>query len=146
MWPFKRKQKSKLSALVFQTGQDFFDYHCKFMDTKLQQGKPLAAIVLDSKEEFGTQVAVKTDERGIQIAALRVASDDGGFVTLSQTLSAEGDALKPGDVVAWIPEAYNEMLARGLGNEQSGWVGLILAKVAPEIDLNSGQMTVICHY
>jgi hypothetical protein len=146
MWPFKPKHKPDLPVLIFKTGQGFFDYHCKYMDTQLQAGKPLAAIVLDAKAEFGTQVAVKTDERGIQIATLRVASNDGGFVSISQTLSADGEALRPGDVVAWVPGPHNAELAKGMGNERSGWVGLILAKIAPEIDVSSGEMKVICRY
>ena len=74
MWPFKQKKKSDIPVLVFKSGQDFFEYHCKFMDTKIELEKPLVAIVLDAKLEFDAQVAVKTDERGIQIAALLVAS------------------------------------------------------------------------
>jgi hypothetical protein len=146
MWPFKQKRKSIIPIMIFKTGQGFFEYHCKYMDTKIRTGKPLAAIVLDAKAEFGAQVAVKTDERGIQTATLRVASNDGGFITVSQTLSAKGEALNPGDVVAWVPGPYNVELARGMGNERSGWVGLILAKVAPEIDVSSGEMKVICRY
>jgi hypothetical protein len=146
MWPFKRKQKSELPILVYKTGQDFFNYHCKYMDTKLEADKPLVAIVLDAREECGTQVAVKTDERGIQIVVLKVASDDGGFITFSETLSANGDALVPGDVVAWVPGAYNAELATTMRSEVAGWAGLIFAKVAPEIDMNSGQMKLICRY
>lgn len=146
MWPFKQKRKSDIPSLVFKSGQDFFDYHCKYMDTKIEPEKPLVAIVLDAKKEFGAQVAVKTNERGIQIVTLRVASDDGGFLTYSETLSAKGEPLNPGDVVAWVPSAYNDQLARSLENRKSGWMGLIFAKVAPEIDVTSGQMTIICCY
>lgn len=31
-------------------------------------------------------------------------------------------------------------------DERSGWMGLIVAKVAPEIDMAKGQMTIICNY
>lgn len=146
MWPFKQKKKLNIPVLVFKSGQDFFEYHCKFMDTKIQREKPLVAIVLDAKLDFNAQIAVKTDERGIQIAALRVASDDGGFITFSETLSAGGERLSPGDVVAWLPCKYSPESAKSFGSHESGWIGLIFAKIAPEIDTAGGQMKLICHY
>lgn len=146
MWPFKQKKAAGSSVLIYETGEDFLDYHCRFMDTELMADKPLAALVLDARNEFGTEVAVKRNEQGIQIAAVRVASDDGGFVTVSQTLSAQGEQLSPGDVVAWVPAPYSDEIAKLAGNEQSGWVGLIVAKVAPKIKIASDQMKVICRY
>jgi len=149
MWPIKRKPKPKtgLTVLPFKTGEGFVDYHCKFMTTRLETGSPLAALVLDASEQFGTSVPVKTDENGIQTATLRVASDDGGFLTIAQTASNKCDALKPGDAVAWIPGPQHlPKIAEAMGDERSGWMGLIVAKVAPEIDLSKNEMTVICYY
>jgi hypothetical protein len=146
MWPFTRKPKPGLSALVFKTGEAFVDYHCKYMKTRLEPGSPLAALVLDATEMFGVPVPVKIDDNGFQTATLRVASDDGGFVVLAQTASGGGDRLKPGDVVAWIPGQHLPKLAQATGDERFGWVGLIVAKVAPEIDMSKGEMTVLCRY
>jgi hypothetical protein len=146
MWPFKGKRKPELPLLPFKSGQGFFEYHCKFMDTRIEPGKALAAIVLDAKEEFGTETAVKLDERGIQTATIRVASDAGGFITFAQTASERGEPLAPGDVVAWIPGIHRADIAKAMGSEEGGWIGMIVAKIAPEIDMNSGQMTVICSY
>lgn len=146
MWPFRRKPKPNLPALVFKTGEAFVDYHCKYMVTRLEVGSPLAALVLDATQLFGTQVPVRIDDNGIQTATLRVASNDGGFVVIAQTASAGGDALKPGDVVAWVPGQHLPEIAKASGDERSGWMGLIVAKVAPEIDMTKDEMTVICRY
>ena len=144
MWPFK-KSKTSLPLLAFKSGEDFVNYHCKYMTTRLEAGSPLAALVLDARDHFGTKVAVSTDERGIQTATLRVASDDDGFVVIAGT-SGPGEPLKPGDAVAWIPGQHMPELGRASGDDRSGWIGLIVAKVAPEIDMNSGEMRILCRY
>lgn len=146
VWPFNRKTKPRLGALVFETGEGFIDYHCKYMITRLAAGTPLAAVVLDATEAFGTKAPVKTHENGIQTVALRVASDDGGFLVIAKTASSAGDLLKPGDVVAWVPGQHLPQLARASDDERFGWVGLVVAKIAPEIDLSKNQMTVLCRY
>lgn len=146
MWPFNRKPKSALPALVFKTGETFIDYHCKYMVTRIEVGLPLAALVLDATEVFGTSVPVKVDGTGVQTATLRVASDDGGFMVIARTAAAGGDALKPGDVVAWVPGQHLPQVAKASGDERSGWVGLIVAKIAPEIDLSANEMIVLCRY
>lgn len=133
-------------SLNFKTGHDFFEYYCNYMDSNIEEGKALAAIVIDAKKDFGTSAAVKTDKNGIQTAVLRVASSDGGFVVTSQTLSANGAPLYPGDIVAWLPKIYKSELGNAMGEKRSGWIGLIIAKVAPEIDLSSKEMKVISHY
>ena len=140
------KKNAKLPVLRFENGEQFVDYHCSYMTTRLERGLPLAALVLDAREEFGTQAAVKLEENGVQTAVLRVASDDGGFTVIAQTASEKGDALKPGDAVAWIPETHMPRMADAAGDERSCWIGFIIAKIAPEIDENTKQMTVISAY
>ena len=144
MWPFKMSKKP-LALIAFASGEDFVSYHCKCMTTRLAPGSPLAALVLDAREHFGTKEAVATNERGIQTATLRVASDDGGFVVIAET-SGPGEPLEPGDAVAWIPEQYMLELGRVSGDERTGWIGLIVAKVAPEIDMNKSEMRILFRY
>lgn len=145
MWPFTRKRKAALPALVFKSGKAFVDYHCKYMVTRLEPGMPLAALVLDAGKSFGTSTPVKLEKDGIQRAWLRVASDDGGFKVIAETQS-KGDPLMPGDAVAWIPQEYISLLAKGADDPRFGWMGVIAAKIAPEIDVSKGEMTVICRY
>ena len=143
---FNWKKKSRLPVMTFETGEAFVDYHCKYMNTRLQVGSPLAAVVLDAMQRVGVPVAVKVDEDGNQMAMLRVASDDGCFVVLAQTASGKGDRLVPGDAVAWIPGQYLSGVGASSNDERSGWVGLIVAKIAPEIDENTKQMRVLSRY
>lgn len=119
---------------------------CKYGHTDLNDGIGIVAIVLDAQERFGTDVAVKIRPDGIQTATLRVAAEDGGFIVLSSTKSASGDRLKPGDLVVWLPGLHNPELGRQMGDERSGWIGLIMAKIAPESDPNTNETIVICRY
>lgn len=143
----KKKGKQALPVLRFESGEAFIDYHCKYMTTKLVPGSPLAAIVLDAQKEFGGPESVMSREDGVQTAMLRVASDDGGFVTMAMTASPDGDRLQPGDVVAWMPSPERSAkLANLTGDYRSGCIGLIVAKIASEIDENTQQMTVVSSY
>ena len=146
MWPFKKKSAPGLSNLVFKSGEAFVDYHCKYMVTDLEVGMPLAAVVLDARKRFGTKDEVKVDDEGIQTVAIRVASNDGGFIALASTASGDGDKLKVGDAVAWVPGKHLPDLGAAAGDSRTGWVGLVVAKVAPEIDMAKSSMTVLSRY
>lgn len=148
MWPFKRKAAPKptLPKLVYKNGEAFFEMQCKYGFTKITEGQGISALVLDATKEFGTEQAVKIQPNGCQLATIKVASEDGGFVVLAETSSEKGDALQPGDVVIWVPMTHMKGMAARLGDERQGWVGLIVAKVAPESDPNTNNMTVICQY
>lgn len=140
------RKKNKLPVLRFKSGEDFINYHCSYMNTRLQPGSPLAAVVIDAREQFGRSMAVKIEDNGIQTAMLRVASDDGGFTVMAQTASDKGDKLKPGDAVAWIPSMHMPEIAKAATDERFGWMGLIVAKIAPEIDENTKEMSVLSGY
>ncbi len=146
MWPFKRKANPALPNLVYKSGEAFFRLQCKYGHTEIKEGNGIVAIVLDSMQEFGTSVPVKIQPSGNQLAAIKVASEDGGFVTLAETLSAAGDRLKPGDLVVWVPEAYLPEMAEQVRDPRGGWVGLIVAKVAAESDPNTNELKVLCQY
>lgn len=77
---------------------------------------------------------------------INVASEEGGFVVPAKT-PGKGDLLKAGDVVVWVPMIYNKELAKSVGIKNFGWVGLIVAKIAPTLDPNpEGQYKLICKY
>jgi hypothetical protein len=142
----KSKKKPELPVLPFKSGQAFFDMQCKFGFTDIREEQGICALVLDAAKEFGTPEAVKVQPNGCQLATLKVASEDGGFVIFAETASSSGDALRPGDVVIWVPMVHMKEMADRLGDHRQGWVGLIIAKVAPEIDPNSNEMRVLCRY
>jgi hypothetical protein len=146
MWPFKNKEKQpELPILPFKTEQGFFDYWCKYGDNRLEVDRPILAMVLDSREIAGTIDAVKTSPEGYQSAMIRVASDDGGFEAFAQT-SGQGEPLEPGDLVMWLPGQYMAKLGATCADPRTGWIGLIIAKVAAELDPNTNQFRPICVY
>ena len=62
---FGRKKDGQLPILKFKNGEAFFEYHCKFMNTRIQPGSPLAALVLDAEKTFGLPVPVRVGEDGV---------------------------------------------------------------------------------
>jgi hypothetical protein len=144
MWPFSWKAKSK--AAVFKDTQAFFDHWCKFGQTVIRPRTPLLAIVLDARKQYGTREPVERRPDGIQKAALKVASWDGGFSTLpSLTPTAKGDRLQPNDLVLWKPIVWDKALAIEFGDPRKGWIGLIVAKVDPVLGA-SGSFIVAARF
>ena len=136
---FKRKKATPSSAskkdmppLYFKDGNAALEYACKFMECPLREGSFLPAVVLDSRESFGTQAAVKTQEDGNQIAMLRVASDDGGFLVMATTANPKGPKLQPGQLVAWTAMKHVPAIADAVEDKRFGWVGLIVGTLKPE--------------
>jgi hypothetical protein len=94
MWPFSKQSAPPQPKL---RGQGFFDLQCKYGHTELAAGQGVVAIVMDAKLTFGTPVSVKVNERGIQTAVIKVASEDGGFIVVATTPSNLGEPLAPGE-------------------------------------------------
>ena len=148
VWPFSKSKKPSgfPQKLPFKSGADFLEYQCKYGHTKIVPKLGIFALVLDTKMEFGTAEAVKMDPSGVQTATLKVASQDGGFIVSAQTPSGKGDRLKPGDVVIWVPfQHIGDAVPEGI-DRRSGWVGFIVAKAAPEIDMSEPDLGVTCRY
>ena len=95
----------------------------------------LPALVMDARVELGAKEPVEMRADGKQVAALRVASDDGGFIVVAATLGPQGPELAPGDLVAWQAGKLKEELAASLGaiDRRSGWVGVIIGTLKPEL-------------
>ena len=122
------QQFDGISVLPFESNDAAFEYSCKYLETSLYDGATLTAIVLDAREELGSAVAVKMEEDGTQMATVKVASDDGGF--LSVALAPKGMNVKPGELVGWtaLPEIPDFPIQPGF----------IHARLSPELDLQRG--------
>jgi hypothetical protein len=120
--------------LAFSDGRAAFEYSCRFMECPLNEGSYLPAIVLDPRELIGATSAIQRQRDGNQVAMLKVASSDGGFVVIATTLGPNGPSLKPGDFVAWRAGEYSADVAASLGarDDRSGWVGIIIGTLKPE--------------
>lgn len=147
MWPFKRRPAPQLALpkLIYKSGEAFFTSQCEYGHTEIKERQGVVALVLDAVKEYGTQVAVKIQPNGRQLATIKVASPDGGFDTFAETASPGGEALRPGDLVVWVPMTRVDHLIN-TGDERQGWLGFIVAKIAPEDDLNTNELTVLCRY
>jgi len=131
------ERKAEFHALAFKSSFAAFEYACTYFDNKIEKNKALVAIVLDPRKEFGTLDVFRKNKDGTFIAALRVVSDRGGFVTIATVPSPKAD-LTPGDLVYGVPKAYSRELAKGLMFQEAGWVGFVVAKLSTSLDINDG--------
>jgi hypothetical protein len=83
---------------------------------------------------------------GFQFAMLRVASPDGGFLVFASTPSRAGDELRPDDLVFWVPSTYSDEAGSKMDDPRSGWIGLIRAKILPQIDMENPKFAVACRF
>lgn len=148
IWPFSKKEKSTgmPQKLPFKSGAAFLEYQCKFGQTDIRPKQGIVALVLNCSKEFGTADPVKVESDGRQGAALKVASEDGSFIVMAQTPSGQGDRLKPDDVVIWVPVSHSKEIVPDSMDDRFGWVGFIVAKVKPEIDMANPNFGIICKY
>jgi len=138
--PFPRGLSPRLA---FEDGLTAFEQACAG-NCMLQQGIMLPALVLDARELFGAATAVEIQGNGRQMASVRVASADGGFIVSASTSGSRGPRLQPGHFVAWQAERYDPQVAKeapatqkrfglfGLKDKRFGWVGLIAGTLKPE--------------
>jgi len=147
VWPFSKKNPSGLpQKLPFKSGEAFLEYQCKFGHTDIQPKQGIVALIMDSSVEFGTEKPVKIEPDGTQVVALKVASDDGGFLVIARTASGRGDQLKPDDVVIWVPMLHSKEVVPDGVDERFGWAGFVVAKVKPEIDMTNPNFEIISRY
>ena len=122
--------KNLLEDIAFKSNEAAFEYACAFMRCDVVKGQGLPALVVDAKQIFGTIIPVKKDNHGIQTAAVRVASSDGGFLVVALTLG-RGPDLNVGDLVAWVAGEYREDFAATSPDRRFGWIGLIVGTLEP---------------
>jgi hypothetical protein len=151
IWPFKKAQdsgraKGPLPILHFKSAEAFLEYQCEFGHTEIECGVAVAAIVVDARKQLGTPTAVSIGKDGVQLCALKVASNDGGFLALAYTPSEKGDKLQPNDLVLWVPSEYLKEMGNRMSDQRSGWAGLIRAKIKPELDPQNPNFVIACHY
>jgi hypothetical protein len=129
--------------LAFEDSLIAFERACDG-ECQLHEGIMLPALVLDARELFGAATAVETQGDGRQMAAVRVASADGGFIVCASTGGSRGPRLQPGHFVAWQAQRYDPHAAKqgpvtqkrfglfGLKDKRFGWVGVIAGTLKPE--------------
>jgi hypothetical protein len=147
-WPFKRKKIQSVISdkITFKGGREFFEYQCKFGHSTIEPNHAVVALVIDAQKELGTPTPVSVSKDGTQAVAIHVASDDGGFLALSKTPSGKGQRLHPGDVVLWVPTSYSDEIGEKMSDRRSGWIGLVRAKLDPEVSVSEAAFSIACRY
>ena len=143
----KNKPRESPRKIPFKGPDAFLEYCNDLFDPHISKGEARPAIVVDSVKEFGTARSVSVDSEGHQICQLMVASKTGAFLVNSSTAKPMGDQLDANDLVVWMPfEIGNTGFGELAGDDRSEWVGFIVAKIAPEIDIETGKFTILCRY
>lgn len=135
-------------GLAFESAEGLMVHQGAFGLTDIKPRQVgIVAVVLDARQELGTDDAVILNADGTQQAILKVASPDGGFVIGASTAGAGGEALRPGNAVIWLPWTYADQPLSAVGSmdRRLGWIGYIMAKIKFEIDACGGPV-VICRY
>ncbi|WP_257385009.1 hypothetical protein [Tahibacter caeni] len=122
--------------LVYKDGESAFRYACAYMDCTVSAGATLPAIVVDARV-YGMPHPTKRLDSGNQLVMLRIPSGSGGFVVPAETAGTAGPTLKPGDLVAWRVMGHSAEIA-AVGEENFGWIGLVVGTLRPEYELGSG--------
>jgi hypothetical protein len=104
------------------------------MDCKLRPGAELPAIVADARSLVPEGNAVWVREDGIQTALVRIPSPAGEFSCIAQTSGRHGPRLQPGHLVCWKAFKHQREMGRAIGDDRSGWIGLIIGTLAPELN------------
>ena len=126
----RQKNEENELTLPFKSAEAAFEHACKYMENTLDVGSVLPALVIDAAEMFGVPFAVKQNDDGTQLATIKVASDDGGFIAIADTLG-KGPVLQVGDFVAWHAGTFNKELANASEDKRTGWVGFIVGTLEP---------------
>lgn len=111
--------------------------------TVLERNSGLIAIVERASIKPNSSTPTQSDYVAIQVLSLKVVSNDGGFMVISET-STSGPALVEGDIVIWLPMENLGMFDHV--DPRSSWIGLTIAKVACQIDMNIDGFTIDHHY
>ena len=136
--PASTSQTNNAQVLFFKSSESAFEAACKYGGCDLKEGAVLVAIVLDTREIIGGDVAVKTLDDGRQRVSLLVCAADGGFSVIADTPSPYGPKLEPGNLVSWRIGGYSKEAAEVCGDQRCGWVGLVTAKLKPEYSIQDG--------
>ena len=79
--------------------------------------------------------------------SLIVCGAPAGFFAMSETAQPSDVELAEGDLVVW--QAFNKPLfgkskiGRFTGDKRSNWFGFVVAKIAPEIDMETGKFNIL---
>ncbi len=146
--PWLQPRRRERGPFRFDSAEAFFADQCRRASGKIVRRKGLAALVVNGTQELGGERSTLVRDDGTQLAMLTVAAPDGGFRVPATTLTGNGDRLKPGDLVVWVPMQRMSTALDVLGDADTRflWSGFIVAKIKPELDLSKSGFEIACRY
>jgi len=146
----RRKRSSKSNELPrylpFKNAEAAFEFVCKLHHDEIKEETGHVGIVLDSRKLLGTSEAIRVQEDGRQLAILKIANQDGGFIVPAQTAVNNAPPLRPGDLILWVAGKYVPEVAAKMTDKRSGWIGLIYGVLSPEMKTDTGAFRVSLDY
>lgn len=82
---------------------------------------------------------IKRSDKNFPTLIIRMSSSDGGFNTLSSTISKDASFIKEGDLVYWVQIEYSNSLFEEMKkiydspDFRMGWKGFITATLNPSL-------------
>lgn len=100
---------------------------------------------------FGFDSHVRPLPDGRCRIGLLVCGAPEGFFMISDTPRKIVDLPLPGELVLWRPLQKPPLLGKGMlgtntNDKRSSWMGFVIAKIAPEIDDETGEFTLLSRY
>lgn len=124
---------NRINDLCFKDNGSAFEYACKYCTTDIAERHGLLAIVITDQDP---------DEDGNAIYAVKVSSEDGGFIVpalfMAKLPDSDAGCLEKGDLVIWVPSQYSDEMAKTLGDPRKGWMGYLAAKAEPKLSQSDG--------
>ncbi|WP_246030522.1 hypothetical protein [Kluyvera ascorbata] len=124
---------NQIKDLCFKDNESAFEYACKYCTTDIAERQGLLALVITDQEPDGD---------GNALYAVKISSDDGGFIVPALFMKNKSDVgipiLTKGDLVIWVPSQYSDEMAKTLGDKRKGWMGYLAAKAEPRLSQSEG--------
>jgi len=116
------------------SNEEAFAEACRTPPGELREGKALLAITLSLDEITPSLSACVRQARGgddrCASHPVRVAHGGEGFCAVA-CCHHEGAALRPGELIRWVPVRHDRTNALLLGREEAGWIGVATARLRP---------------
>ena len=135
--------------LPFKSNDAFFEYCNKNFPPNPTKGEGRPAIIPPRGFMQIENHVTQTDDGRYRLS-LMVCGAPEGFFVISETPNIGGEPLTEGDLVVWQafkkPIFGKAKIGKFTGDSRSNWFGFVVAKIAPEIDTETGKFTIVSRY
>lgn len=120
---------SKCDRLIFKDNLSAFQYACEYLDTLVEEGKPIIGIILEEKKD-GDYCVKLSNPNDSQIPTNSFSDLNNINYICPAAIKLESvNKLSSGDLVMWEPAPFNFLTSNHY------LAGVIVAKIKPQYDL-----------